>query len=98
MLLDRDSVDVGERAIDAHEVQVAIVKSEADRRRTIDCLQFIELSVRPLLAIAQRLLGPLASGDVGAERLERNDVAGVVEKAVEVTEIPAHLPVGPGAA
>src|SRR5512132_1763529 len=43
------------------------------------------------------LLGALAGGDVGAEGLERHDLAGVVEKAVEVTQVPSHLPVRPGA-
>ena len=43
------------------------------------------------------LLGALAGGDVGAEGLKRNDVAGVVEKSVEVTQVPAHLPVHPSA-
>src|SRR5512132_2366255 len=43
------------------------------------------------------LLGPLAGGDVGTEGLKRKDVAGVVEKSVEVTQVPAHLPVRPRA-
>ena len=40
---------------------------------------------------------PLAGGDVGAEGLERKDVAGVVEKSVDVTQVPAQLPVRPRA-
>src|SRR5512132_2731666 len=37
-------------------------------------------------------------GDVSAEGLERNDLAGVVEKSVDVTQVPAHLMVGSRAA
>src|SRR6266511_1914550 len=47
----------------------------------------------PLLALPERILRPLTFGNVGGEGLKGNDLAGVIEKCVEVTKVPTLLAV-----
>ena len=90
-LLSRPAENPLRRRVHQGDALFAVGDEDGVRRAVGDRGEQAEL-------FGELLLGALAGGDVGAEGLERNDLAGVIEEAVEVTQVPAHLTVGPRAA
>src|SRR5215211_7837364 len=94
VVLDAEPVDAGERLVDAHELQLAVEKPQADGRILVERLDLAETRPRLALAAAKILLELLTRRNVHLDAGNAERRALVVAHGLAAGQDPAHAAIG----